>query len=127
MVRRGVAAGASAAAAPARPERDRFLLEVRHRGTTYPVGRVSLGPARSAAADAALALARIDERDRELNEQLDELTQQNAALVEQASAATESLQQQAATQVALVGENRIDGAQPAAGKPGAAPLALAAH
>ncbi|MFC0254178.1 methyl-accepting chemotaxis protein [Massilia consociata] len=40
--------------------------------------------------------------------QMDGVTQQNAALVEEAAAAAESLQQQAATLVALVGEFRID-------------------
>ncbi len=39
--------------------------------------------------------------------QMDGVTQQNAALVEQAAAAAESLQQQAATLVALVGEFRL--------------------
>ncbi len=39
--------------------------------------------------------------------QMDSVTQQNAALVEEAAAAAESLQQQAATLVALVGEFRI--------------------
>ncbi len=39
--------------------------------------------------------------------QMDGVTQQNAALVEEAAAAAESLQQQAATLVALVGEFRI--------------------
>jgi methyl-accepting chemotaxis protein len=39
--------------------------------------------------------------------QMDGVTQQNAALVEQAAAAAESLQQQAATLVALVGEFRM--------------------
>ena len=47
--------------------------------------------------------------------QMDGVTQQNAALVEEAAAAAESLQQQAATLVALVGEFRIgDGAVTAA-------------
>ena len=49
--------------------------------------------------------------------QMDGVTQQNAALVEEAAAAAESLQQQAATLVALVGEFRVEGdaqAQPAA-------------
>ncbi|MTW13762.1 HAMP domain-containing protein [Pseudoduganella eburnea] len=50
--------------------------------------------------------------------QMDGVTQQNAALVEQAAAAAESLQQQAATLVALVGEFRL-----ASGTPGRA-LAL---
>ena len=40
--------------------------------------------------------------------QMDGVTQQNAALVEQAAAAAESLQQQAATLVALVGEFRME-------------------
>ena len=39
--------------------------------------------------------------------QMDGVTQHNAALVEQAAAAAESLQQQAATLVALVGEFRM--------------------
>jgi methyl-accepting chemotaxis protein len=38
---------------------------------------------------------------------MDDVTQQNAALVEQAAAAAESLQDQAATLVALVGEFRM--------------------
>jgi methyl-accepting chemotaxis protein len=42
--------------------------------------------------------------------QMDGVTQQNAALVEEAAAAAESLQQQAATLVALVGQFRLDGA-----------------
>ena len=49
--------------------------------------------------------------------QMDGVTQQNAALVEEAAAAAESLQQQAATLVALVGEFRVAAdaqAQPAA-------------
>ncbi|QOY96819.1 HAMP domain-containing protein [Massilia sp. UMI-21] len=49
--------------------------------------------------------------------QMDGVTQQNAALVEEAAAAAESLQQQAATLVALVGEFKVeagDDAQPAA-------------
>ncbi|MTV37371.1 methyl-accepting chemotaxis protein, partial [Duganella radicis] len=41
--------------------------------------------------------------------QMDGVTQQNAALVEQAAAAAESLKEQAATLVALVGEFRIGG------------------
>jgi len=41
--------------------------------------------------------------------QMDGVTQQNAALVEEAAAAAESLQQQAATLVALVGAFRLDG------------------
>ena len=40
--------------------------------------------------------------------QMDDATQQNAALVEEAAAATESLQQQAATLVALVGEFKLE-------------------
>ena len=40
--------------------------------------------------------------------QMDDATQQNAALVVQAAAATESLQEQAATLVALVGEFRLE-------------------
>jgi len=49
--------------------------------------------------------------------QMDGVTQQNAALVEEAAAAAESLQQQAATLVALVGEFKLEGSndtQPAA-------------
>ncbi|CAN7177008.1 methyl-accepting chemotaxis protein [Massilia sp. LjRoot122] len=62
--------------------------------------------------------------------QMDGVTQQNAALVEEAAAAAESLQQQAATLVALVGEFKIEDdahAQPAARpQPGkAAPARLA--
>jgi len=59
--------------------------------------------------------------------QMDGVTQQNAALVEEAAAAAESLQQQAATLVALVGEFRIAGdaqAQPVA-RPASAPQAAA--
>ncbi len=41
--------------------------------------------------------------------QMDGVTQQNAALVEEAAAAAESLQQQAATLVALVGEFKLEG------------------
>ena len=41
--------------------------------------------------------------------QMDGVTQQNAALVEEAAAAAESLQQQSATLVALVAEFRMDG------------------
>ena len=40
--------------------------------------------------------------------QMDDATQQNAALVEQAAAATESLQEQAATLVRLVGAFRLE-------------------
>jgi methyl-accepting chemotaxis protein len=40
--------------------------------------------------------------------QMDDATQQNAALVEEAAAATESLQEQAATLVALVGAFRLE-------------------
>jgi methyl-accepting chemotaxis protein len=56
--------------------------------------------------------------------QMDGVTQQNAALVEQAAAAAESLQQQAATLVALVGEFRLsaDGA-PTSRAPAQAPVA----
>ena len=53
--------------------------------------------------------------------QMDGVTQQNAALVEQAAAAAESLQDQAATLVALVGEFRL--AQGEAGAPGQAAAA----
>jgi len=42
--------------------------------------------------------------------QMDDATQQNAALVEEAAAATESLQEQAATLVALVGQFRLENA-----------------
>ncbi len=42
--------------------------------------------------------------------QMDGVTQQNAALVEEAAAAAESLQQQAATLVALVGEFKLESA-----------------
>ena len=51
--------------------------------------------------------------------QMDGTTQQNAALVEQAAAASESLHDQAALLVSLVGEFRIDADTPAAahGKP----------
>jgi methyl-accepting chemotaxis protein len=44
--------------------------------------------------------------------QMDGVTQQNAALVEEAAAAAESLQQQAATLVALVGEFKLEGGEP---------------
>jgi methyl-accepting chemotaxis protein len=44
--------------------------------------------------------------------QMDGVTQQNAALVEEAAAAAESLQQQAATLVALVGEFKLEGSEP---------------
>jgi methyl-accepting chemotaxis protein len=44
-------------------------------------------------------------------------TQQNAALVEQASAAAESLQEQAATLVALVGEFRLSADEASAARP----------
>ena len=56
--------------------------------------------------------------------QMDGVTQQNAALVEEAAAAAESLQQQAATLVALVGEFRIEAAGEA--QPAARPAELAA-
>ncbi|MCA1248107.1 methyl-accepting chemotaxis protein [Massilia sp. MS-15] len=61
--------------------------------------------------------------------QMDGVTQQNAALVEEAAAAAESLQQQAATLVALVGAFRIDhgDAQPAARLAAPAPARLALH
>jgi methyl-accepting chemotaxis protein len=59
--------------------------------------------------------------------QMDGVTQQNAALVEEAAAAAESLQQQAATLVALVGEFKLDGGAgaqaPARPKPTAAAAA----
>ena len=51
--------------------------------------------------------------------QMDGVTQQNAALVEEAAAAAESLQQQAATLVALVGEFKIE--SDAHAQPGARP------
>ncbi|MGG7607011.1 methyl-accepting chemotaxis protein [Massilia sp. BKSP1R2A-1] len=57
--------------------------------------------------------------------QMDGVTQQNAALVEEAAAAAESLQEQAATLVALVGEFRLEAADEA--RPGtlaAAPARL---
>jgi methyl-accepting chemotaxis protein len=44
--------------------------------------------------------------------QMDGVTQQNAALVEEAAAAAESLQQQAATLVALVGEFKLEDSEP---------------
>jgi methyl-accepting chemotaxis protein len=46
--------------------------------------------------------------------QMDGTTQQNAALVEQAAAASESLHDQAALLVSLVGEFHIDAEAPAA-------------
>ena len=49
--------------------------------------------------------------------QMDGVTQQNAALVEEAAAAAESLQQQAATLVALVGEFKIESGEPQLGAP----------
>jgi methyl-accepting chemotaxis protein len=45
--------------------------------------------------------------------QMDGVTQQNAALVEEAAAAAESLQHQAATLVALVGEFKVENDVPA--------------
>ncbi|XLZ71919.1 methyl-accepting chemotaxis protein [Massilia sp. SR12] len=48
--------------------------------------------------------------------QMDGVTQQNAALVEQAAAAAESLQDQAATLVALVGEFRLAQGEAASGQ-----------
>jgi len=56
--------------------------------------------------------------------QMDGVTQQNAALVEEAAAAAESLQEQAATLVALVGEFRLEAAGEA--QPAARPAKLAA-
>ena len=64
--------------------------------------------------------------------QMDGVTQQNAALVEEAAAAAESLQQQAATLVALVGEFKLEGGEPQLagrsklGKPAPARLAMQA-
>ncbi|OWY31847.1 methyl-accepting chemotaxis protein [Herbaspirillum aquaticum] len=71
--------------------------------------------------------------------QMDEGTQQNAALVEQAAAAAQSLQDQAATLAGLVGRFQTDGSQPrtvhanqaapaasASAKPAARPAAAAA-
>ncbi|BEV16548.1 methyl-accepting chemotaxis protein [Herbaspirillum sp. DW155] len=71
--------------------------------------------------------------------QMDEGTQQNAALVEQAAAAAQSLQDQAATLAGLVGRFQIDGSQAhaaqavpaatvtaAAARPAAAPVSSAA-
>ena len=59
--------------------------------------------------------------------QMDGVTQQNAALVEEAAAAAESLQQQAATLVALVGEFKLAGESrtQAGTRMGAAPARLA--
>ncbi|MBP1314478.1 methyl-accepting chemotaxis protein [Herbaspirillum huttiense F1] len=64
--------------------------------------------------------------------QMDEGTQQNAALVEQAAAAAQSLQDQAATLAGLVGRFQTDGSQaravpsaPAAVKPAARPAPAA--
>jgi methyl-accepting chemotaxis protein len=54
--------------------------------------------------------------------QLDQMTQQNAALVEQSAAAAESLKHQAATLATLVGVFKIAGAARVA--PGAAPVAV---
>ncbi|GAB3379909.1 methyl-accepting chemotaxis protein [Massilia agri] len=56
--------------------------------------------------------------------QMDGVTQQNAALVEEAAAAAESLQEQAATLVALVGEFRLEAAGES--RPAARPAKLAA-
>jgi len=53
------------------------------------------------------------------------VTQQNAALVEQAAAAAESLQEQAATLVALVGEFRLSQAEGSAADSGGAGAAAA--
>jgi len=55
--------------------------------------------------------------------QMDGVTQQNAALVEEAAAAAESLQQQAATLVALVGAFRLDGGEQGPARRNAAPHA----
>ncbi|NNG25126.1 methyl-accepting chemotaxis protein [Telluria aromaticivorans] len=57
--------------------------------------------------------------------QMDGVTQQNAALVEEAAAAAESLQQQAATLVALVGEFKLEGATRPQPATRAAPARLA--
>jgi methyl-accepting chemotaxis protein len=57
--------------------------------------------------------------------QMDGVTQQNAALVEEAAAAAESLQQQAATLVALVGEFRLEAAGEEQGAARPAKLAAA--
>jgi len=55
---------------------------------------------------------------------MDGTTQQNAALVEEAAAAADSLQRQADMLVALVGEFRLDGERGTAARPaGAAPAA----
>src|SRR5690606_21833290 len=45
--------------------------------------------------------------------QMDQVTQQNAALVEEAAAAAESMQDQAARLSAVVATFRLDGSQPA--------------
>ncbi|QOL49143.1 methyl-accepting chemotaxis protein [Massilia litorea] len=57
--------------------------------------------------------------------QMDDATQQNAALVEEAAAATESLQEQAATLVALVGEFKLESGAVQPAPAGARQLALA--
>jgi methyl-accepting chemotaxis protein len=59
--------------------------------------------------------------------QMDEMTQQNAALVEEAAAAAESLQDQAASLVQSVSVFKLSHAAPRiAGRPLAAPPAVAA-
>jgi methyl-accepting chemotaxis protein len=55
---------------------------------------------------------------------MDGTTQQNAALVEEAAAAADSLQRQADMLVALVGEFRLDGEQGPAARP-AGPVSAA--
>ena len=50
--------------------------------------------------------------------QMDGTTQQNAALVEEAAAAADSLQQQADLLVSLVGQFKLEGAAPAPARPG---------
>jgi methyl-accepting chemotaxis protein len=54
---------------------------------------------------------------------MDGTTQQNAALVEEAAAAADSLQRQADVLVALVGEFRLDGDGRPAARPGIAATA----
>jgi len=79
------------------------------------IGRVSsiIGEISAAGQEQELGIGQINQA----VAALDDVTQQNAALVEQAAAATESLREQAETLAAVVGAFELDGAPAAATRP----------
>ena len=83
------------------------------------VGRVAgiMGEIAEASAEQTAGIEQVNQA----IAQMDEITQQNAALVEQATAATESLQHQAAELVDAVSVFRVEGMQSHASAPAAMP------